>query len=144
MISSFFIFLACSIHHNTKGLIFQEEGKLQLGTVEGRTYILHAGDDTAYLDHLGGCGATVSGTRFARHIWLKKWHITDAGDGSEPFIGTIAIQGVRIILRDMNTGQELEIIEGEELLSLDGAPILITGIIVGAHQIQLIEYRVLE
>ena len=144
MISSFLIFLACSVHHNTKGLLFQEKGQLQLGTLEGRTYILHAGDDTPYLEHLSGCGATVSGVRFARHIWLEKWRVTDAGDGSEPFIGTIVIQGVRIILRDMNTGQELEIVGGEELLSLDGAPILITGIIVGAHQIRMIEYRVLQ
>lgn len=144
MISPILIFLACSTHHNAKGLLFQEEGRLQLGTPEGKTYILHAGDDSQYLEHLSGCGATVSGSRLARHLWLTKWHITDAGDGSEPFLGIIVRQGLKVILRDINTGQELELLEADDLFQLDGKPVLVTGIVVGAHQIRLVEYRVLE
>ena len=136
--------MACSTHHNAKGLLFQEEGRLQLGTPEGKTYILHAGDDSQYLKHLSGCGATVSGARLLRHLWLTKWHITDAGDGSEPFIGMIVIQGLKVMLRDINTGQELEILDSEELFELDGKPVLVTGIIVGTHQIRLMGYQVLE
>lgn len=144
MISPFLIFMACSTHHNAKGLLFQEEGQLRLGTPEGKMYILHAGDDSQYLTHLTGCGATVSGSRLARHIWLSKWHITDAGDGSEPFLGMIRMQGFKIFLRDINTGQELEILEGDALFQWDGKPVLVTGVIVGAHQIRLVSYRVLE
>ena len=144
MISSFLIFIACSMHHNAKGLLFQEEGQLLLGTSEGKTYVLHAGDDSQYLQHLTGCGATVSGSRLARHLWLTKWHITDAGDGSEPFLGTIVIHGLKVILRDINTGQELEILDSDELFQLDGKPVLVTGIIVGTHQVRLMGYQVLQ
>lgn len=142
--NTLFFLIACSTHYNVKGLLFQEKDKLYMGSFQGKTYRLHAGEDSAYLQYLEGCGATISGSRLGKHIWLSNWHITDAGDGSEPFIGTIVRQGLKLILRDINTKQELEILGADVLYQEEGKAVLITGIVVGTHQIQLIEYRVLE
>jgi hypothetical protein len=138
-----FILWGCSLHHNAKGLLYQDGRRLSIGTSEGKEYFLHAGEDANYLRQLSGCGAKVDGVRIGRHIMVKKWHITDAGDGSEPFIGTIVRQGMKFILQDINTGHKIEILNGDELSNYIGQPILITGIVVGPHQIRMMTYKLL-
>ena len=51
----YIIFLwGCSLHYNVKGLLFQEDKKLQIANSEGVEYYLHAGDDAIYLNQLTG------------------------------------------------------------------------------------------
>jgi hypothetical protein len=130
----------CSLHYNVKGMLFQEDNRLQIANSVGVEYFLHAGDDAFYLNQLTGCGAKANGLRIGKHIWVDEWHITDAGDGSEPFLGTILRHGMKFILQDINTGHQIEILTDEDLSSYEGRTILVTGIIVGPHQIRLMTF----
>ena len=141
MLGSLAFLFGCSLHHNAKGLIFQENNRLGLGSSEGVEYLLHTGEDELYLKQLSGCGAKVEGVRLGRHIWVQKWHITDAGDGSEPFIGTIVRQGMKFILQDINTGTKIELFTEEDLSVYEGDPILVSGIVIGPHQVKVMTIK---
>ena len=144
MLGNLVFLFGCSLHHNAKGLIFQENNRLSLGNSEGVEYLLHTGEDELYLMQLSGCGAKVEGVRLGRHIWVQKWHITDAGDGSEPFIGTIVRQGMKFVLQDINTGTKIELLTDEDLSIYEGAPILVSGIVIGPHQVKVMTIKALH
>lgn len=139
-----FLLWGCSLHHNAKGLLFQDDRRLNIGTSEGVEFQLHAGEDEFYLRQLTGCGAKVDGVRFGRHIWVTEWHITDAGDGSEPFIGTIVRHGMKFVLQDINTGHKIEILTDEDLSPYVDQQILVTGIVVGPHQVRMMTFKPLK
>jgi len=145
----------CSIHYSAKGLIFQPSGQessedfsLYLGSSEGQQWRLHLGEDGLYFPYLVGCGAEVKGVRLGRHLWVNTWQVTDAGDGSAPFLGVLRFELGRYWLHDLNTDSELEILdvgwETGTFSNLVGRPILVTGLIVGGHQIQVFSIRLLE
>ncbi len=150
-----FSLLGCSVHYNAKGLIFQPEihgeedaSRLFLGTSDGKEYRIHLGDDSQYFTHLLGCGSEVTGVRLGRHIWVDSWMITDAGDGSAPFLGILRLESGRYLLHDINTDTEIEVLEQgwepDVFWDLVDHPILVTGFIVGGHQIQVLSIRLLE
>lgn len=145
----------CSVKYNAKGLVFQPStgsdgvhDEVYLGSSEGRTWKLHLGEDGIYFPYLLGCGAEVEGSRVGKHIWVSSWTITDAGDGSAPFLGTLRFELGRYWLHDLNTDTDLEILdvgwENGTFSELVGVPILVTGLIVGGHQIQVLSIRLLQ
>lgn len=145
----------CSLKYNAKGLLFQPssstdtpQDEVYLGSSEGRTWKLHLGDDGIYFPYLLGCGSEVEGVRFGKHIWVESWTITDAGDGSSPFLGTLRFELGRYLLHDLNTDTDLEILdvgwEEGTFYDLVGVPILVTGLVVGGHQVQVLSIRLLE
>ena len=150
-----FSMLSCSLHYNAKGLIFQpnvpEDGdniQLYLGTSEGKEFRIYMGDDTLYFTNLLGCGSEVSGFRLGRSIWVDSWTITDAGDGSAPFLGILRLENGRYILHDINSDTDIELLDQgwdpEVFWELVNKPILVTGFVVGGHQIQVLSIRLLE
>lgn len=146
-------FVACSLHYNAKGLVFQPDPVLStnselvfLGTSEGDVFKLHLGEDEVYFPKLLGCGADVSGVRFANNIWVDSWTITDAGDGSAPFLGLLTEKYGRLMLHDINTDTEVELILTHTAVNLwehVQQPVLVTGIVVGAHQVQVMSVKLL-
>lgn len=145
----------CSVKYNAKGLIFQPssistptEDDIFLGSSEGRTWKLHLGEDGIYFPFLLGCGAEIEGARLGKHIWVNSWSITDAGDGSAPFLGTLRFELGRYWLHDLNTDTDIEILdvgwEEGTFYGLVGVPILVTGLIVGGHQVQVLSVRLLQ
>ena len=148
------ILIACSLHYNAKGLIFQPEvlsdsksGTVYIGTSEGDVFRLRLGEDGVYFPQLLGCGAEVTGSRFAKTIWVDSWTITDAGDGSAPFLGILKEKYGRLILHDINTDTEMELVLTHTDINLwthIHQPILVTGIVIGAHQVQVMSVKVLS
>jgi len=146
-------FIACSLHYNAKGLVFQPEpissidsDIVYLGTSEGDIFRLHLGEDGVYFPQLIGCGADVSGVRLAKNIWVDSWTITDAGDGSAPFLGLLKEKYGRLLLHDINTDTEVELIlthTDVNLWEYVQRPILVTGIVIGPHQVQVMSVKLL-
>lgn len=147
--------VGCNLKHNARGLIHQpmsseaeKNNDVYLGDAEGKLWQIHLGDDGLYFPYLLGCGAEVQGLRLGRHIWVESWMITDAGDGSAPFLGTLRFELGRYWLHDLNTDSELELLdvgwEQGTFTNLVGLPILVTGLIVGGHQIQVLSIRLLQ
>ena len=147
------IFIACSLHYNSRGLLFQPDSlsptqmsRVYIGTSEGDVFRLHLGEDGAYFPMLLGCGAEVTGRRFARNIWVDSWTITDAGDGSAPFLGILQEKYGRLVLHDINTDTEMELVLTHtdiNLWSYVHQPVLITGIVIGPHQVQVMSVKLL-
>lgn len=147
------IFIACSLHYNAKGLIFQPEpipdlhtSNIYIGTSEGDVFRLRLGEDGLYFPKLLGCGAEVTGVRVGKQIWVDSWTVTDAGDGSAPFLGVLKEKYGRLMLHDINTDTEIELI----LTHIDTnvwdfvhQPLLVTGIVIGPHQVQVMSVKVL-
>ena len=148
------IFIACSLHYNAKGLIFQPEAlsaadsdTVYIGTSEGDVFRLQLGEDGVYFPKLLGCGAEVTGRRFAQTIWVNSWMITDAGDGSAPFLGVLKEKYGRLMLHDINTNTEMELVLTHTDVNLwthVHQPVLVTGIVIGAHQVQVMSVKVLS
>ena len=146
-------FIACSLHYNARGLIFQPESlsssqsnTVYVGTSEGEVFRLYLGEDEVYFPMLLGCGAEVTGRRFGNKIWVDSWTITDAGDGSAPFIGILQDKYGRLVLHDINTDSEMELVlthTDVNLWSYVHQPILVTGIVIGAHQVQVMSVKLL-
>lgn len=146
--------LACSTHYSAKGLVFQPTSTLEdksvplsLGTSEGDVFRLHLGDDAVYFQHLLGCGAEMTGSRLGRHLWVDSWTITDAGDGSAPFLGVLKEKYGALVLHDINTDTEMELVLSHtdvNLWSYVHQPILVTGIVIGHHQVQVMSVKVLS
>jgi hypothetical protein len=146
--------LGCSLHYNAKGLIFQAEPtpknveeSLSIGTLDGEVFRLHLGEDRAYFAHLLGCGAEMTGIRVAKHLWVDRWTITDAGDGSAPYLGILIEKYGRLMVHDINTDTEVELVLSHTNVNLWAyvhQPVLITGIVVGPHRVQVMSVKVLS
>ncbi len=146
--------LGCSVHYNAKGLVFQDaapggmtSGPLFMGTSEGKVLRLHLGDDAKYFEFLIGCGAEVEGARLGRQLWVDSWTIVDAGDGSAPFLGVLVEKYGRLMIHDINTDTEVELLVDAldvDVWSLLGQPILVTGIVVGQHQVRVMSVKLLS
>ena len=118
-----------------------------IGTSEGEIFRLYLGEDGVYFPMLIGCGAEVTGRRFAKAIWVDSWMITDAGDGSAPFLGVLKEKYGRLMLHDINTNTEIELVLTDTDVNLWGhihKPILVTGIVIGAHQLQVVSVKILN
>ncbi len=146
--------LGCSQHYNAKGLVFQDASSkriptksLFMGTSEGKVLRLHLGDDSKYFEYLIGCGAEVEGLRVGRQLWVDSWTIVDAGDGSAPFLGVLIEKYGRLMMHDINTDTEVELLVDTldvDIWSLMGKPILVTGIVVGQHQVRVMSVKLLS
>ena len=107
---------------------------------------LHLGEDAPYFGYLQGCGVEVTGVRFGKHVWVDTWSVVDAGDGSAPFLGILNERYDRWILHDINTDTEIELLmeEIEAPWRFQHRAILVTGIVVGPHQVRVMNVKVLE
>ena len=146
--------LGCSLHYNAKGLLFQADltsksidDSLSVGTSEGDVFRLHLGEDSVYFSHLLGCGAEMTGVRFAKHLWVESWTITDAGDGSAPYLGILLEKYGRLMIHDINTDTDVELILSHTDVNLWAyvhQPVLVTGIVVGPHVVQVMSVKILS
>ena len=141
------LLLGCQAHFRMKGLLFQpssEMSQVWIGSSEGRKYRLHLGEDASYFPYLNGCVADVTAKKFGRHLWVEEWKITDAGDGSAPFLGMVFRDGLDIKVNDVNSGQAMLLLGDWDFTELIGKAVLVTGIVVGPHQLQVMNLKVLE
>lgn len=141
-----FALLGCALHTSRAGLVdAAESGPVEMRTYEGRTYRLHLDEESAPVRYLGNAMVKVEGTRFGRGLWVKDWHVQDAGDGSGGFVGRLRLHGTRLVIDDRNTKRTIVIVDGTapELRQLVGQVVLLRGHVVGGETIEVAAYRVL-
>ena len=97
------------------------------------------------IENLLGCRVTIEGTRMGAQFRVAKWTVKDAGYGSEPHVGRLERVGGAWRMQDRNTGSLIELL-AESLGGLaqhEGDLVLIDGIVIGPHLVQVISYRIL-
>ncbi len=129
------------------GLIDVSDGnRVQLIDSQGHAVRLATGESADLFAHLGGCGAWVDGPRRGRTVVVRQWVVTDAGDGSAPYIGVLEHTGMRWSILDRQTGATLFLVE-ESLGGLDkfeGRPVLVAGYVIGPNTINVVTWRSLD
>ncbi len=113
---------------------------------DGRRHPLALRDDAFWLRDLGGCSVQIEGREGIRRLHVERWVVTDAGDGSQPYLGTLERAGLQVILRDRQT-QAAFILDPEtvgELADHIGAPVLVVGFIAGPNRLRVMSWRALR
>ena len=136
----------CALTTRQAGLLEVDSQRLLLHQPSGATLSLLPGGDDPELFHLGGCTVEVEGTRVMRRLTVRQWRVTDAGDGSQPFIGQLTRPGAQYFLQDWNTGTTL-ILNPDSLGGLSehvGDTVLIVGFVSGAQEVSVVSWRSLS
>lgn len=111
-----------------------------------RDLALSLREDSEPLRYLGSCTVSVEGPRLLRRLWVRDWTVITGFDGSAPFVGTLRLDGERLLLDDRNSGASF-------LLHTDSAPgledyvgemVLVTGFAVGPQLLQVMGWRALS
>ena len=139
------LFFSCTLMTTRTGLLHSNNGNLRVTTSEGKSYSLSLGEDAALLSQLQGCGISVEGNAIGRHLIVKKWRVTDAGDGSAPFLGRLFLRGRRIYVDDVNSGQIIELLPTEHFNnSMIEEVVLVVGIVVGPQQVMVHQIKTIK
>jgi hypothetical protein len=87
----------------------------------------------------------VEGPRRLRTVAVRQWVVTDAGDGSAPFIGTLTREGMRWFVDDMQTGVRVYLDEASlgDLRQHVGRTVLVAGYVSGPHKVNVVRWRLL-
>ena len=136
--------LGCALNYQQVGLVKVEGDQIVLSTLAGKNYLLHLGADENYVQQLNGCQMKVKGFRLHRHYWVQNWKVTDAGDGSAPFLGILERRGVQYYIKDFNSGSMVLLEKVGKLSEHVGKPVLVVGVVIGAHQVKVMSWRLLE
>lgn len=117
-----------------------------LHTPTGAVHPLRLGEDAALFSDLGGCGVVVEGPRLGRTVRVTSWTVTDAGDGSAPYIGVLDRQGMKWFVDDRQSGSLIEL-EAASLGGLEqhaGEVVLVAGYVAGPNRVNVVTWRVLQ
>jgi hypothetical protein len=103
------------------------------------------GEDAALFSDLGGCRVMVEGPRRVRTLIVRDWVVTDAGDGSAPYVGLLRREGLRWFVEDRQTGATFFLEEASlgELRDHMGRTVLITGYVTGPNTVNVVRWRLL-
>mgnify|MGYP005742983229 CR=1 FL=1 len=136
----------CSMSTRHTGLLEAGPDRLRLHQPSGKTLTLMPGTDDPELAHLGGCTLEVEGARFMRRMTVRRWRVTDAGDGSQPFIGQLSRPGAQYFLEDWNTGSTIILNPDSVGMLADhvGETVLIVGFVSGAQEVSVVSWRSLS
>ena len=146
MVTMLLLLLGCALSTRRAGLLEVDDQHLRLHESSGQTLVLHPGADDPELHRLGGCSIEVEGARFIRRMTVRRWRVTDAGDGSQPFIGQLKRPGSQYLLEDWNTGTTL-VLDGASVGALSehvGETVLIVGFVSGTQQVSVVSWRSLS
>ncbi len=134
--------LACALHTTQTGLVQVHDDRVELCDSAGGVWSL-TGDPVLPL--LDGCMVAVEGARVARRLVVSDWRVTDAGDGSEPYVGHLRRYGSHWMIRDRNSGAELRLHAPPEALAAHADElVLLVGYVVGSHELSVVWWRALE
>ena len=141
-----FLLTGCALTARHSGLLEVDGSHLRLHEPTGGTRILMPGSDDPELVHLGGCTLEVEGATFLRRMTVRRWRVTDAGDGSQPFIGQLNRPGAQYMLEDWSTGTVLYLDPSSlgGLADHVGDTVLVVGFVSGAQQVTVVSWRSLS
>jgi len=142
---TWFLLLACAAQIQRVGLVEVDGSRVVLVEPDGRELRLMAGEDATTFSHFDGLGVRVTGQRIGRRVVVRDWTITDAGDGSAPYVGHLKRYGSHWMIDDQATGSQLILVEETvgELARHEGQLVMVAGFVVGAHQVRVVAWRAL-
>ncbi len=138
--------LGCGAHTRVAGVVDASAAATRLIEPSGRAWrLVPTAPDDVWLRALGGCTVHVEATALGRRLRVGRWLVTDAGDGSQPYLGLLERTGHQLRLRDRQSGAVLVLeapLDGP-LAALDGQPVLVAGFLVGPNRLQVVSHRAL-
>lgn len=133
----------CALTTRRAGLLEVDDAHLRLHQPSGKTLKLHPGSDDPELQQLGGCTVEVEGAVLGRRMTVRRWRVTDAGDGSQPFIGLLKRPGAKYLLEDWNTGTTI-VLDSASVGNLSqhvGETVLVVGFVSGTQEVSVVSWR---
>ncbi len=120
-------------------------GTVRLRTPEGRSFALRSPDEIEILRALSGCTIQVSGAAMFGSLVVQDWTVIEAGDGSAPYVGTLRQHGSNVVIDDRHSGMPLVLDEfsAARFGSHTGQVVMISGYVVGAQLLHVVNFRVL-
>lgn len=135
--------LACAA--TLQGVVVEPGPVPVVQDLDGRQWSLELDEQSAPVGHLLGCTVRIEGTRRPRGVQVQEWEVLAAWDGSTPFVGVLARDGDRLVLRDPGTGLALRL-EQDTSAPLEpfvGLHVLVVGVAIGDHELRVMGFRVL-
>lgn len=139
------LLVACGGRHPRTGLVLGDGKQVVLVETSGAKWRLNLTGEARALENLLGCRVTLKGTALGRKVLVQEWVVKDSGYGSQPHVGQLQRVGGAWRMLDRNSGALIELV-GESLGGLsrhNGDLVLVDGIVVGPHLIQVVSYRIL-
>ncbi len=136
----------CSLHGPHAGILREEGHCVVLETPEGRTRRLLLDEEVRAVRSLAGCTVLLEGARVGPLLVVRDWQVTDAGDGSAPFVGRLRETGTRLLLEDRNSGIPVFLTDDapSELRRAAGRLVLVAGYVVGPQEVRVVHFRILS
>ena len=122
-----------------------DDSRILLVDDQGSKVRLQLVGEARAVENLLGCRVTIQGTRVGTQFRVSKWSVKDAGYGSEPHVGLLERLGGAWRMQDRNSGALIELL-AESLGGLanhEGDLVLVDGVVVGPHLVQVVSYRIL-
>ena len=118
---------------------------IRLLASSGASVRLSTGPDAPLFGDLGGCSMVVEGPLRVGRVVVKNWVVTDAGDGSAPYIGVLQREGMRWFIDDRQTGARMYMSEASlgELRQHKDRTVLIAGYVMGPNTVNVVTWRLL-
>ncbi|MBN1336946.1 MAG: hypothetical protein JXB39_13395 [Deltaproteobacteria bacterium] len=140
------VLAGCALHGPHVGILRQEDAAVVLDTPQGRTRRLLLDEDLRVVRSLAGCTVALDGPRFGPLLIVRSWSVTDAGDGSAPFVGRLSEAGLRLLLEDRNSGLPVFLAPDApaELRQAVGRLVLVAGYVVGPQEVRVVHFRILS
>ena len=136
----------CASSARYRGLIDATDPKNpRLLAPSGQSVRLATGEDAPLFADLGGCSMVVEGPLRVGRVVVKNWVVTDAGDGSAPYIGVLQREGMRWFIDDRQTGARMYLSEAslDKLMQHKGRTVLVAGYVMGPNTVNVVTWRLL-
>ncbi len=143
---------ACGPKHLVSGVIDadpdagNDRKRAVLVESSGARHPLALSGDALWLADLGGCSVQIEGRDAVRRLVVDRWLVTDAGDGSQPYIGILERSGLQYQLRDRHSGAAI-ILAADSVGALQhevDRPVLVAGYFAGPNRLHVVSWRVLR
>ena len=137
---------ACAARGVKTGLVLEESDQIYLVTQPGERTRLILSDEMLAVEKLLGCRVKVDGQRKLGGLAVEGYEVIDAGFGAPPHVGVVQNQGGRLMMHDQNSGALIELVgEGSDVLwQVTDSLVLVNGVVVGPHQVRVMNHRVLD
>ena len=135
----------CALKGRYSGIVEVDGRRVDLWTLQDDHYRLFIGEQQQEFLGLDGCRLEIDASRLGRWLLPRSWRVTDAGDGSVPYLGLLRAHGSNLVLDDRYSGMPIIIHRdaAEELSAYVGEVVLLIGYVVGTQEVQVVAYRVL-
>ena len=127
------------------GLILGDEDRTLLIDDQGVKWRLQMSGESQALENLLGCRVAVEGPGRGKTLRVGRWTVKDSGYGSQPHVGKLERVGGSWRMNDRNSGALIEILAESlgPLANHEGDLVLIDGLVIGPHLVQVVSFRVL-